>query len=73
MRLQLYRVLLLLLAFSVHGGAAAQELLPPEVAFKFSAQALDANTLEVRYRIADGYYLYRNKFKFEAEPGLPCV
>ena len=50
------------------GSALAQELLDPEVAFKFSARALDANTLEVRYQIADGYYLYRNKFKFDAQP-----
>lgn len=44
------------------------ELLEPEQAFKFSAQALDAHTLEVRYQIADGYYLYRNKFKFQVQP-----
>src|SRR5471032_2442397 len=50
------------------GRAGAQELLDPAVAFKFSARALDASTLEVRYQIADGYYLYRNKFKFEAVP-----
>ncbi len=59
---------MLLLALSLHGIAAAQELLPPEVAFKFSARAVDANTLEVRYRIADGYYLYRGKFKFAVQP-----
>ena len=38
------------------------------MAFRFSAQALDANMLEVRYNIADGYYLYRSRFKFAAEP-----
>ena len=68
MQSNLYRILALLLAFSLHGFAAAQNLLPPEVAFKFSARALDAGTLEVRYRIADGYYMYRDKFKFAAEP-----
>ncbi len=68
MHAKLYRLLLLLLALSLHGFAAAQDLLPPEVAFKFSARALDADTLEVRYKIADGYYLYRDKFKFAAEP-----
>ena len=45
--------------------AHAQEFLDPEVAFKFSARALDADTLEARWQIADGYYMYRNKFKFE--------
>ena len=68
MRSNLFRILALLLALCLHGFAAAQDLLPPEVAFKFSARALDANTLEVRYQIADGYYMYRDKFKFTAEP-----
>ena len=68
MQFNLYRMLALLLALSLHGFAAAQDLLPPEVAFKFSARALDAGTLEVRYQIADGYYMYRDRFKFAAEP-----
>ncbi len=68
MQFNLYRIFALLLALSPHGFAGAQELLDPAVAFKFSAQAVDAGTLEVRYRIADGYYLYRDKFKFTAEP-----
>lgn len=68
MQPKLYRIFALLLALSLHGLAAAQDLLPPEVAFKFSARALDAGTLEVRYQIADGYYMYRDKFKFSAEP-----
>lgn len=68
MQSKLFRIVALLLALSLHGFAAAQDLLQPDVAFKFSAHALDANTLEVRYNIADGYYLYRSKFKFAAEP-----
>ena len=68
MQSNLYRIFALLLALFLHGFAAAQDLLPPEVAFKFSARALDASTLEVRYQIADGYYLYRDKFKFAVEP-----
>jgi thiol:disulfide interchange protein DsbD len=58
--------------------AQAQEFLDPEVAFKFSARALDANTLEARWQIADGYYMYRDKFKFGVTgaslgaPGLPA-
>jgi thiol:disulfide interchange protein DsbD len=44
----------------------APELLDPEVAFRFSAKLLDAKTLEVRYAIADGYYMYKDKFKFSA-------
>jgi len=68
MRTKLRLFFLLLFALCLHGLAAAQELLPPEVAFKFSAQVLDAGMLELRYQIADGYYMYRSRFKFEAEP-----
>lgn len=68
MRINLYRTLILLVSLLLHGLAGAQELLDPAVAFKFSAQAIDAGTIEVRYRIADGYYMYRDKFKFAAEP-----
>jgi thiol:disulfide interchange protein DsbD len=56
--------------------AHAEEFLDPEVAFKFSARALDANTLEARWQIADGYYMYRDKFKFEvagATLGAPVM
>jgi len=47
--------------------AHADEFLDPDVAFKFSARALDANTLEANWQIADGYYMYRDKFKFEVD------
>ena len=56
----------------------AEEFLDPEIAFKFSARALDANTLEARWQIADDYYMYRDKFKFAVEgatlgaPKLPA-
>jgi thiol:disulfide interchange protein DsbD len=43
------------------------DLLEPDKAFRISVRALDPEMLEVRYRIADGYYLYREKFKFAAE------
>jgi len=49
-------------------AAGADELLEPDKAFGFSARALDAATVEVRYAIADGYYLYRDRFRFAAEP-----
>jgi thioredoxin:protein disulfide reductase len=48
--------------------ATGAELLPPEQAFRFSARALDDRTLEARFTIADGYYLYRDKFKFAVAP-----
>lgn len=47
--------------------AYAEDYLAPEVAFKFSATMLDAKTLEINYAIADGYYMYRDRFHFKAE------
>jgi len=49
---------------SVLGGS--DELLEPEKAFVFSARALDDRSIEVRFEIADGYYMYRERFSFEA-------
>ena len=43
-------------------------LLEPERAFAFSVQALDEKTVEARFTIADGYYLYREKLRFSLEP-----
>jgi thiol:disulfide interchange protein DsbD len=60
--------------------AAPDELLPPDEAFGLSTRSIDATTLEARWQIADGYYLYQNRFKFEAQdnavtlglPGFPA-
>ncbi len=48
--------------------AKEPELLPPDQAFRYSARALDATMLEARFNVADGYYLYREKFRFFVEP-----
>jgi thiol:disulfide interchange protein DsbD len=45
-------------------GATPDNLLEPEKAFRFSARALDPQTIEVSFAIAEGYYLYRDKFRF---------
>jgi thiol:disulfide interchange protein DsbD len=45
---------------------ADDDFLPPEQAFKFSARMLDPHTVQVSYAIADGYYMYRERFKFAA-------
>jgi thiol:disulfide interchange protein DsbD len=51
------------------GDAAAQvKLLEPERAFAFSVQAIDDSTVEARFTVADGYYLYREKLKFSVTP-----
>ncbi len=45
------------------------DLLPPDEAFRFYAEVKDANTLWVSWQIADGYYLYREKFTFALNDG----
>ena len=42
--------------------------LPPDKAFRFSARVVDAQTVEARFIIAEGYYLYRDKIHFVIEP-----
>jgi thioredoxin:protein disulfide reductase len=60
------RVLALVLAFlaAPAWAAGADDLLEPEKAFRLSARALDPTAVEVQFRIADGYYMYRDKFRF---------
>ena len=63
-------IALLMFACSMLLGSAparAEETyLDPAVAFKFSARMLDPQTVSVTYEIADGYYMYRERFKFSA-------
>ena len=49
--------------------AQQPKLLEPERAFAFSVQAVDEKTVEARFAIANGYYLYREKLKFSVAPG----
>jgi thioredoxin:protein disulfide reductase len=67
-----------LLLFSGSGSASAKpwwmrgivsndtDFLPPDVAFRVGART-DGNVLKVRWVIADGYYLYRQKIEVKAE------
>ncbi|PPK72823.1 thiol:disulfide interchange protein DsbD [Methylobacter tundripaludum] len=52
-------------AFALGAG----EVLPPDQAFKVSAKALAADRIEISWDIAEGYYLYRNKMRFESKTG----
>ncbi|WP_374581233.1 protein-disulfide reductase DsbD [Pseudoduganella sp.] len=68
-----------LFAFLFAGAARAdEEFLDPLVAFKFSAKVVDGKAVAVTFDIADGYYMYRERFKFAAEgatlgtPQLPA-
>jgi thioredoxin:protein disulfide reductase len=42
------------------------DFLPPDVAFRVAAR-IDGNVVKVRWVIADGYYLYRQKIEVRAE------
>lgn len=68
-RALLWVVLASALAVALTPGKAiaADEFLPPEEAFRFSASMPDANIVEVRFAIADGYYMYRERFAFRTE------
>jgi len=64
------RLLALLLTLLVPLSATAineDELLPAEEAFALSASATDAETVRLDWNIADGYYLYGDKFRVESE------
>ena len=73
LRTPMFRHLVLLLSSLavLLGGALqsarAQDLLDPEKAFRMSVRALDDRTLEIGFEIAQGYYMYRERFKFALE------
>jgi thioredoxin:protein disulfide reductase len=72
------KALLLALALALAAQPATAQLfgkqealLDPDAAFRISARALDARKVEVTFQIADGYYMYRERFSFATEAGLP--
>jgi thioredoxin:protein disulfide reductase len=78
--LQQWFAVLFLVAAGLLAAACARagdDFLDPAVAFKFSARMQDPQTIAVTYEIADGYYMYRERFKFTAagaklgEPQIP--
>ncbi len=76
--MSLSRLLALLLSFAcVLSARAADDFLDPDQAFQPSVRVLDARRLELRYKVAGGYYLYRERFRFASpdatlgEPLLP--
>lgn len=70
MKITMHRLLLLLaLVASVLAPTLSRaNPIEPEKAFAMRAQALDAQTVEVVFEVAKDYYLYGDKFRFEAEP-----
>lgn len=69
MRTRLWRWVVLLCVLAAGAQAQEQEPLEPDRAFRLSVRMAAPDVLEVRYRIAEGYYMYRDKFAFEVQPG----
>lgn len=65
-----FLVFILSLFAATISAAAEEEVLDPEQAYRLEVRAIDKSVLEARWRIADGYYLYRKKFEFAAKPDL---
>ncbi|WP_276607825.1 protein-disulfide reductase DsbD domain-containing protein, partial [Vogesella mureinivorans] len=59
--------LLLLVASRIAPAIDDSELLPIDDAFRLEARALDAESVELRWQIAEGYYLYRHRTGAEAD------
>jgi thiol:disulfide interchange protein DsbD len=54
---------------SIGGSIGEVEFLDPDVAFELRAEVEDEDTIVAHWQIADGYYLYRNKFQFTLAEG----
>ncbi|AOI96807.1 protein-disulfide reductase DsbD [Burkholderia sp. LA-2-3-30-S1-D2] len=72
-RVRALRVLAVLLSFmfmlaGVSVARAADDFLDPSVAFKFSATE-SPGQVDVRFKVAHGYYLYRERFAFAVKGG----
>ncbi|MES2013406.1 MAG: protein-disulfide reductase DsbD [Pseudomonadota bacterium] len=46
---------------------AADEFLQPDAAFKLDLAAVDANNIQASFTVAPGYYLYRQRIKFDIQ------
>ena len=69
---KLFAFLLFLGVAGTAPAAGVDNLLEPEKAFRMSARALDARTAEVSFAIAEGYYMYRERFRFAVDPASPA-
>lgn len=65
--LMLLATALLLLGWQA-AAQAETDFLEPEKAFVFSAQMAAPDTLELRYKVAPGYYMYRERFGIAINP-----
>jgi thiol:disulfide interchange protein DsbD len=66
--LMLLTAWMLLVSLPAAAFLSNEEFLPPEQAFKFSAEMTAPDTLELVYKIAPKYYMYRERFEFSVDP-----
>ncbi|MCD6027408.1 MAG: dsbD2 [Solimicrobium sp.] len=61
-----YFLLIFCLVTGYNNASAEAEFLQPEQAFHFDSRQLSPDKVEVTFVIADGYYMYRDRLRFEA-------
>ncbi|TDV28567.1 thiol:disulfide interchange protein DsbD [Paraburkholderia caballeronis] len=75
-RTALHALLLVFCVFPTLFGAGAaradDDFLPPDAAFSFSATE-NPGEIDVHYKIADGYYMYRERFAFATRNGTATL
>lgn len=68
----LFTAIILVIAFCLSGFAqiahAQEDYLDPEEAFVFSAAMATPERLDVHFRVAPKYYMYKDRFQFFLEP-----
>lgn len=57
-------------ALGLDGQRPSQQFLPVDQAFRLEQRRDAEGRAQVRFIIAEGYYLYRQRFAFDADPGL---
>ena len=71
-RLALFIVAFICLGAGLSNPARADDFLDPSVAFRFSADE-QPHEVDVHFKIADGYYLYRERFQFATKSGTATL
>lgn len=54
---------------SLGANGEFDEFLPADKAFAFGSEVIDGNLIVLKWDIADGYYVYRDKMEFSIEEG----
>lgn len=55
------------------GGGKQPTFLPPDQAFALQVTARDPHTLQASFNVTPGYYMYRDKIRFEVQDGAARI